>query len=322
VTAASPPAPRLTVLGSVNMDLVVRTPRIARPGETVLAGPPTYLPGGKGANQAVVAAGLGMDVVLVARLGDDVFGQRLRDGLRAAGVRLEHVRSLPATASGIAYVAVEDGGENAITVSPGANGALSAADVAAERSALRGARLAVAQLEVPVPAVDRFARLCAEEGVELLLNAAPHHRDLPVSLLERCAYLVVNRDEASALTGIAVTGPETARRALEAAAALGPRHVVVTLGADGCLALSGRQWLEVESFPVHVVDSTGAGDAFVGALAAAVAGGDDFPSALVQAAAAGAVACGHHGAQGGPVTPAAIAALVGDRLSPWAPAGT
>jgi ribokinase len=302
----------VVVLGSINIDIVVSTAKIARPGETVLAGKPVYLPGGKGANQAVAAARAGGDVVLIGCTGQDEFGHRLRQSLAGAGVGIDYVRQLPDTPTGMAFVAVDNGGENAITVSSGANSAVTPDHVDRSRHALAGARVAITQLEVPVDAVERFADFCCVEGVPLVLNAAPF-AELPAALLHRTACLVVNREEASDLTGLKISDRDSARRALEAAAALGPRNVVVTLGADGAVALSQDQFIDTRGYPAELVDSTGAGDAFVGALGVALARGNTLADAVLFASAAGAIACGYPGAQGEELTAGRIAELTQTR---------
>lgn len=290
------PGGKILVLGSINMDIVVSTPHIPRPGETVLGDAARFLPGGKGANQAVVAAGLGGDVIFIGRTGDDDFGTRMRAGLRAADIPLEHVRTLTGVPSGLAFIVVDGGGENTIVVSPGANARLTPSDLDAHEAAMEGAAIAIAQLETPLPTVRRYAELCRRHGVPLLLNAAPV-QPLPAELLTATTYLVVNREEAAALTGVAASDLAGARRAAAAAAAHGVPHVIVTLGSDGCLAVSQERYVEVAPFPVDAVDSTGAGDAFVGALGVALARGDGLDEALRYAAATGALACRHFGAQ-------------------------
>lgn len=291
-----PGAGRVVVLGSVNMDLVVPAPHVPGPGETVIAGPARYLPGGKGANQAVTAARLGAEVGFIGRTGDDDFGRTLRRALQDAGVRVEHLQALPATTSGIAFVAVDPRGENTVVVSPGANALLTPEDLDSHRELIGWSTVAIAQLETPLETVLRFASLCADHGVSLVLNAAPYRR-LPQDLLRDCAYLVVNRAEATALTGIPTADREGARRALAAAAELGPRAVVITLGTEGCLAWHGDEWYECDAYRVPVADTTGAGDAFVGALAVALARDLPLARALPVAAAAGALACRGYGAQ-------------------------
>ncbi|WP_213450654.1 ribokinase [Rhizomonospora bruguierae] len=287
----------VVILGSINMDIVVSTPHIPRPGETVLGDAARYLPGGKGANQAVAAGRLSAgEVIFIGCTGDDDFGARMRAGLRSANVRVEHVRTLSDAPSGVAFVAVDARGENVIVVSPGANAELRPTDLDAQENVIAQAGIAIAQLETPLPTVQRYAELCRAHDVPLLLNAAPF-QPLSGSLLTRTTYLVVNRAEATALTGVPADDRAGARKAAAEAAALGVPHVVITLGAAGCVVLTEGRYLELDAFPVEVVDSTGAGDAFVGGLGAALARGDRLDDALRFAAAAGALACRHLGAQ-------------------------
>jgi ribokinase len=283
------------VLGSLNMDLSVTVTNIPSPGETVLAQGITQQPGGKGANQAVAAARLGGDVHLIGRLGRDALGDRIRAVLTAANVDLTHVRD-GNLSTGQAYVTVDANGENAIVVSSGANAEMTPDAVEQEAAVLRSAAIAVTQLETPLDAVTRFATLCHESGVDLVLNAAPFH-PLPRDLLTRCRYLVLNRDEAQSLTGISVSDQATASDALIEARRLGADGVVITLGGQGCVALAEQEVLEIDPFNVEVIDTTGAGDAFVGALAVALAREEVAEDALVFAAAAGATACTRRGGQ-------------------------
>lgn len=286
----------IVVLGSLNMDVVLPVSQIPRPGETVLGGAIIRTPGGKGANQAVAAARLGGRVRLIGRLGDDDVGHVIQAELGAAGIDLRSVKSVNGFGSGLAFVAVDAAGENAIIVSPGANTELSPAALQAEGAALRGAKIGVAQLETPLETVEEFSIMCEADGLDLVLNAAPY-RELPPSLLRRCGYLVLNRDEASSLSRVDIHTRTDALEALAAVAGLGVRTVIITLGGEGCVALSPTGYLELAAYQVPVVDTTGAGDAFVGALATALDRGDSLDEALRFAAAAGAVACSHVGAQ-------------------------
>ncbi|MGY1809827.1 ribokinase [Blastococcus sp. SYSU D00669] len=288
------------MLGSLNMDLSVAVPQIPRPGETVLGGPVTSRPGGKGANQAAAVARLGGDVHLIGRLGRDGGADTIRSALLDAGVSLTHVRSKDNVGSGMAFVTVDSHGENAIVVSSGANSELTAAEVESEADVLKESRIAVAQLETPLDAVTRFAELCELYEVDLVLNAAPY-RPLPPELIRLCTYLVLNRDEAAALTGISVRDPRDGLRALAEAARLGAASVVITLGGDGCIALTQDTFIELKAFEVPVVDTTGAGDAFVGAFAAALSQDSQVEEALLFAAATGAATCAQYGAQN-PIT--------------------
>ncbi len=282
-------APRLVVAGSVNLDLVVRTARFPAPGETLTgAGFATY-GGGKGANQAVAAARLGARVAFVGAVGDDPFGAELRAGLAREGLELDGLAVDAALPSGVAVITVRRDGENQIVVAPGANAALDAAAVAAR---LPGADALLLQLEVPLTAVIAAARAAREAGVRTVLNAAPA-RDLPGELLAGLDVLVVNRVEAAQLAGGDAEPAALAERLL----ARGVRAVVLTLGADGAMWRDADGLLVQRVEPVEVVDTTGAGDAFCGALATRLAEGASAGEALRFACAAGALACAGAGAQ-------------------------
>lgn len=285
----------VVVLGSLNMDLSVTVRQLPKPGETILAETVSQHPGGKGANQAVAAARLGGDVHLVGRLGQDELADRIRAALTDTGVNLDHVRATD-RATGQAFVTVDAQGENVIVVASGANADVTPAAVQQEADVLRSARIAVTQLETPLDAVLRFAQLCNEFDVDLILNAAPY-RSLPGGLLRRCRYLVLNRDEARALTRIAVEDRASAVDAALEASRQGADRVVITLGGLGCVALADGHVVELDAYQVPVTDTTGAGDAFVGALAVGLSGGSNFDEALRFAAAAGATACAAMGAQ-------------------------
>ncbi len=289
------------VVGSVNQDFVLRLERRPEPGETVTDAELALFPGGKGANQAVAAARLLGEgrVVMVGRVGDDAQGPALVRNLRENGVATEHVAAVTGVSSGAAFVTVTPDGENAIVVSLGANRSLGPEEVEAAAEGLRGCRVLVSQLEVEVAAVERAAGIVTGSGGRFVLNLAPP-RPVPDSLLGLCDPLVVNEHEAAYLLGEEATDPaQAARRLLE----LGPSSVVVTLGAEGALLASAGT---TERFPppeVKAVDTTGAGDAFVGALAARLSAGSPLREAVPYAVRAGAAAVGHAGAQGSLPTP-------------------
>lgn len=293
--ATEPARTGVVVLGSLNMDISVTVQRLPEPGETVIADSMSQHPGGKGANQAVAAARLGGDVRLIGRLGEDDHGNCIRMALDDAGVDLRHVRTTD-HATGQAFVTVDSRGENVIVVASGANADINAAAVQQEADVLETARIAVTQLETPLDAVARFADLCSDVGVDLILNAAPY-RQVPENLLRRCRYLILNRDEATSLTGVIVQDRASAGDAAVEATRLGADRVVITLGGQGCVALADGQLVHLDAYRVPVTDTTGAGDAFVGAFAVALSRGGDLDDALRFAAAAGAVACAGAGAQ-------------------------
>ncbi|SNT39280.1 ribokinase [Asanoa hainanensis] len=247
---------RVVVVGSTNLDLVVTTPQLPRPGETVLGEDFRTVPGGKGANQAVAAARAGADCAFVGAVGSDDFGVRLRDSLVAASVDVRGLRTVPGP-SGVALIAVDQAAENFIVVAPGANGAL--ADLTDDdRAAIGAADVLLLQLEVPLPTVVAAAGAARAAGTTVVLNAAPA-ASLPAELLDLVDLLVVNEHEAAVVS--------RAAEPLDALLELVPR-VVMTLGARGALYADrfGRR-LEVPAPRIEAVDTTAAGDAFTGALA-------------------------------------------------------
>jgi ribokinase len=275
----------IALVGSINLDVVVGVDRHPVPGETVVGGDRKELPGGKGANQAVAAARLGATVRFVGRVGDDDAGRRLRDGLAAEQVDVAHVLVDPEAPTGMALIAVDGAGENTIVVSPGANARVSAADVGAARDVLAVAAVTLVQHEVSESAV---AAAIAGAGGTVVLNPAPARPIVaPVDVL------VPNRGELEALAGRA-GDPVDLARGLDAA-----RAVVVTLGAEGAVVVEGERVERVPAPRVDAVDTTGAGDAFCGALAQALDGGADLVEAARWAARAAAASVTRPGAQGG-----------------------
>jgi ribokinase len=278
-------------VGSLNHDITIAAERRPAAGETVLGRSLATASGGKGANQAVAAARAGARVAMVGCVGADAPGEGLLEGLRAAGVDTAWVRVLDDEPSGTALIVVDDGGENAIVVVPGANARLAADDVEAALAgdAAAGAPVVLAQLEVPEAAVDAAARGAGR----FVLNASPV-RALPRDVLAAADPLIVNAGEAAALTGADEADPD----ALGAAAlALGVRSVVITRGADGATWATRDTRIARPAPRVAVVDTTGAGDVFAGTLAAHLARGADPETALEAAIDRGAAAVQWHGAQ-------------------------
>lgn len=303
-------ANRITVLGSLNMDLVIRAPRHPLPGETLTGGPFRTFPGGKGANQAVAAARLGGQVTMIGRVGADPFGDTLIAGLQADGVDTACVgRSTEAT--GVALITVSTAGENTIVIAPGANGSVSPDTVMTYRDAIISADALLLQLEVPLPAVEAAAGLAHAAGVPVILNPAPA-QPLPASLLRHVTYLIPNQHEAALLAGLPTdtdAGAAAAARALQAA---GIQTVVMTLGERGALVFADGRQVSVPSYPVQVVDTTAAGDAFVAAFAVALTEGKSPVAAARWGCAAGALACTVLGAQPSLPRREAVLALAGD----------
>lgn len=255
------------MVGSAVTDLVARVAQLPEPGETVFGSSFTQGFGGKGSNQAVMAARLGARVSVVVKLGRDDFGEAVLRNYQEQGIDTTFVGTAE-DASGVALITVDEAsGQNVITIVPGANSSLSPEDVRGAAAAVRGATVLVAQLETPVPATLEAFRLAKRGGVRTLLNPAPA-ADLPEELLTLTDILIPNELEAAALIGRAVRSPEDALGAAEGLLGRGPRVVVITLGGRGAvLAQTGKAPFHITTESVKAVDTTGAGDAFVGSLA-------------------------------------------------------
>jgi ribokinase len=323
--------PRVTVLGSLNMDISVTVPRLPGPGATVLGSAAVFTPGGKGANQAVAAARLGADVRMVGCVGDDDFGRQLLAALLAEGVDTQDVRNVPHVPTGLAMISVDAAGENLITVAPGANHEVGAQDVA---SALVGPHdILVISAEIPVPAIR--SALARTHGSRCVLNLAPAPPEAAAVVTDGVDWLVVNESEAAAVLGRPVDGLPEAGEAAAGLVAAGARHAVVTAGAHGAALASADdaqaddsragdaqghdsragdaqgKVTAIPAFRIKAVDTVGAGDTFVGALAVALAAGVPAAQAVRAAAAAGATAATRHGAQAGMPHPADVLAVTG-----------
>lgn len=293
MTIAQVPDTGIVVLGSANIDLVVPVDALPAPGETVLGGQPQRLFGGKGANQAVAAARAGGRVALVGCVGGDDDGRAVVADLARAGVDTTHVRTSAHPGTGLAVVLVGADGENQIVVSPGANHRLDRDDVDRAQPLIAAAGVLLAQLEVPLDVVRHGIQVAAAAGTTVVLNLSPAQA-LDAGTLGLVDVLVVNRSEAAHLLGDDVGRLDGAAERLRR---LGPRAVVLTAGAEGAVCASAEGVLSVPALPVTVVDTTGAGDAFAGTLAAELARGTTLAGATVVAGAAGAAATQRHGAR-------------------------
>ncbi|GAA1354874.1 ribokinase [Streptomyces beijiangensis] len=283
----------LLVVGSANADLVIGVERRPAAGETVLGGDLAVHPGGKGANQAVAAARLGARTALLARVGDDANGRLLLDSQRASGVDTSGVL-VGGAPTGVALITVDPSGDNSIVVSPGANARLTPEDARAAGTLIASAKVVSAQLEIPLETVAETVRMLAPDA-RFVLNPSPP-MPLPAELLAACDPLVVNEHEARVVLGEAAGGtPEDWARGL---LALGPRSVVITLGAEGALTADGSgAYDHVPSPRVDAVDTTGAGDAFTAALAWRLGLGEKLAEAAAFAVRVGAAAVTRAGAQ-------------------------
>lgn len=285
---------RVLVIGSANLDFTVAVDRLPRAGETVTGGTFHVAHGGKGANQAVAARRLGAEVRLVTCLGADAFGDQITAQLAAEGIPREGLHRVPDSATGIALIVVDHAGRNQIAVAPGANrrldpGRLEAADI-------RWAEVLLCQLEIPLPTVVKALEGARRQGVLTILNPAPS-RQLPAEILPLVDLLTPNELEAAALTGVEIGSLEGAREAGTRLLELGAGRVIVTLGGEGALLCEGSGATHYPAFPVQAVDTVAAGDAFNGALAAALAGGASLEEVVPLANAAAALACTRRGAQ-------------------------
>jgi len=292
---------KVIVTGSINMDIVVTSARLPLPGETVAGSELRFFPGGKGANQSVAAARAGAETVFIGAVGDDAFATELLSFLAESGVDASSVRSVAGVSTGVALIVVDARGENSIVVVPGANGRLTAGD--SEHAAIARGDVAVVQFEIATTTTTAALAHARARGATTVLNAAPA-QDMSRDLADLVDVLVVNEIELSALAHSSITHDSDLGELRAAVAQLGRpegRVTVVTLGSRGAVALIGDRLVEVAGRAVDVVDTTGAGDCFVGTLAARLAAGEGIEPALEFANAAASICVGRSGA--GPSMP-------------------
>jgi len=290
--------PRIAVVGSNMTDLITGITRMPARGETLEARSFAIGPGGKGANQAVAARRLGSNVVMVGKVGNDVFGRNTLANFAAQGIETRHVGVVEGVSSGVAPIFVEPSGENSILIVKGANNHLLPADVDAAAADLLASDIILLQLEIPLPTIYHTVALATRNGRRVVLNPAPATRDLDLSRLRDIAFFTPNRGELSLLTGM----PTETFAEIEAAAGRlmegGIRTVIATLGDDGALLVTPDGATHVPTVVVKPVDTTGAGDAFIGSFAHFLAGGLDVPQALHWAVRYAAHSVTGHGTQG------------------------
>jgi ribokinase len=302
----------VVVVGSINVDLVVSVPRLPGPGQTVSGGEHWRAPGGKGGNQAAAAARLGAGVAILASVGDDDLGRDAIEDLRLGGVDVTGIHRVRGVPTGVALIVVDGEGENQIAVASGANSRLPAIDVQAD-VARRRPKMVLAALEIPEDAVLAAARGAAEVGAMFLLNPAPY-REIPTEVLAMVDVLTPNQHEAAALAGRAEEVTGSWGKLFERLSAEGVRRLVVTLGSRGAAIYGGREETVVPAPKVDAVDTTGAGDAFNGALAASLAEGRGMEEAVRRAVAAGSMATRARGARAGLPTREGLEAFLAERV--------
>lgn len=313
-------AARIAVLGDINQDFVMRAERVPRPGETLPGSNLRFVAGGKGANQAVSAARLGAEVTLIGRLGEDVFGPQLRANLEREGIDTTFIEHDPDEATGAAFIALDPSGENSILVCMGANLKVSPEQVERACEAIEQADMLLVQLGVPLEAVQRGMEIARAAGTAVLFDPAPVRGDLdPLWALAGVA--TPNETEAEAIAGEQVTELEDALRAALWFHDRGVQTPVVTLGERGALLVDDGEARHVRGYSVEVVDTTGAGDAFAGALGTGLAEGASIDDAVCFANAAGALAASRFGAQTSLPTRDEVEALMsaqedGERVKP------
>jgi ribokinase len=290
------PAQHILVVGSLNFDLVLHAPRMPEAGETLPSDSSASFCGGKGANQAVACARMGAPVAMIGRLGDDLAGHMLRAALAAEAIDLDGVRTLDGVESGVAVILLTPDGQNRIILVAGANALLEPADLAMHAEQFAAAGLLICQLETPIDAVAAAIDRAVARKIPVLLNPAPA-RALPRELLAKIDFLIPNESEAAALTGLAVTDPVSAEQAALALRAQEAGTVIVTLGAGGILIADDQGCRHKPALPAEVVDTTAAGDSFIGGFATGIFEGLSTDDAADLGLRAARLCVGRRGAQ-------------------------
>ncbi|KRP68975.1 ribokinase [Pseudomonas veronii] len=287
---------KVVVVGSLNMDLVTRASRLPRAGETLIGQSFSTVPGGKGANQAVASARLGAEVAMIGCVGSDAYGVQLRDALLVEGIDCQAVSRVDGS-SGVALIVVDDSSQNAIVIVAGSNGELTPASLQAADAVLQAADVIVCQLEVPLETVGYALKRGRELGKTVILNPAPASSPLPAQWYASIDYLIPNESEATALSGVTVDSLDSAKLAAAQLIKAGAAKVIITLGAQGALFSDGNRVEHLAAPNVKAVDTTAAGDTFVGGFAAALAHGKSEAEAIRFGQVAAALSVTRAGAQ-------------------------
>jgi ribokinase len=287
---------KIVVIGSSNTDMVIKVPRLPKTGETILGGKFYTAAGGKGANQAVSAARAGGEVTFVARVGDDMFGERSITSFKEEGINTDHIVKDSDLPSGVAEMFMDENGHNLVAVASGANMNLSVYDIINAKQAIMEADIILMQLEIPLKTLEYAAKLANDAGKRFILNPAPAQQ-LPIDLLKKISVLTPNEKEAELLTGIRVEDEDSAEDAGRILLSKGVSKVIITLGSQGAMVLDSSGSELVTGFKINPVDTTAAGDIFNGALAVAIAESKNIFEAVKFANAAAALSVAKIGAQ-------------------------
>ena len=287
---------KIIVIGSSNVDMVVRTSHLPAPGETILGGEFFMNQGGKGANQAVAIKRLGGNLIFMAKLGNDVLGRQSVGYFKKEGIDTRYIALDEDSASGVALISVDDHAENSIVVASGANMLLNEQDVDKMLEEMCEGDILLMQLEIPLQTVEYAARKAFGKGVKVVLNPAPA-RSLPKELFRHLYMVTPNRIEAEMLTGIKIANDADVEKVAEEICAMGVKHVIITLGSKGCLIREEGVSYRIDAFKVAPVDTTAAGDTFNGALCVGLSEGMDLKQAAVMASKASSIAVTRMGAQ-------------------------
>lgn len=304
----------IVVFGSLNMDLVAKTPQLPVVGETIAGESLAMIPGGKGANQAIAVSRLGIPCQMVGRVGKDSFGEDLLQSLRTNGVDTTGILMDETAHTGVALITVDQNGENQIIVIPEANGNLDETDVERLRPHLEGAAFLLLQLEVPLAVVGAAAELAQGMGVKVILDPAPA-QELPFAVYSKIDIITPNAQEAETLVGFPVTDADSAQQAATQLQSKGVKTVMITLGKQGVYCVNGQENFFVPAFDIEpIIDTVAAGDAFNGGLAVALCGGMNLQRSIICGSAAGALTVTQAGAQSALPDHESLSAFLGERV--------